>query len=724
MIDSQVKQIVHSLSMADQDNFFENILIGLENATAADYVFISRINKDELSASTLTSVSGGRPIENVDYVLEGTPCETTRTSNCCVHPSNVQPLYPDDSLLVELGIEGYAGIPLRNDKNEVNFILVALFKKPIENTQDVEALLRLFSGMILKELEKQFAFERLQLTDQIISESNEAIMITDVDTNIIYVNKAFSKITGHSFEEAVGHKPTILSSGNHEKAFYQDLWQQLNSSGYWTGEIHNKKKNGEPFFSRLSISSIRREDKNQTQYVGFFSDVTENKAKDQELFQKTHYDSLTGLANRQYLIERINQSAHQDARYRTTFYVLFLDIDHFKDVNDYFGFITGDKLIAEVGTRIQSIIRTTDVLARLAGDQFALLVHGVSEQYLVQHFLERIKRLFNAPIAIDNHPHKVSLSIGIAKYPDDTDSAEDLLPKSEQALYNAKEKGRDTFTFFTDEIQQKVIRRVSLKNALKETINKGDIDVVYQPIINIETNMICKFEALARWQHQGNWISPEEFIRIAEEFNLIYDLGVLILKKACATLRDLKKQGWQDIAINVNRSVNEFEPSHCVDTWINLLNTYELEGADINFELTESILAPEQQSSLKQLKRLQDNGSKISLDDFGTGFSSLSYIRNFPIDELKIDRSFVTHMHRSEEDRILIKTIIAMAKSLGIRTVAEGIETEEHRRALLKMGCDYGQGYLFSKPLPAQDIPSYLEHYSVVTTRDSKRSLF
>lgn len=713
MIDRQVKSIVHALSKAEQDNFFENILISLANATGADYVFIAQINRDIQSASTLTAVNNGQLIDNFEYALKGTPCEITQKGNCCVHPSNIQPLYPDDQLLVDMGIQGYAGIPLKNKKNEVDYIVVALFQAPFDNEEDIESLFLLFSGMMLKELEKQFAFEKLRLTDQIISDSNEAIMITDVDTNIIYVNNAFSKITGYAFNDAVGKQPNLLGSGYHDDAFYQELWEQLNSSGHWAGEIHNKKKNGEPFFSKLSINAIRKEDDSQTQYVGFFSDITQDKEKDQEIFQKTHYDSLTGLANRQYLLTRIAQSTDQQSNFQKPFYVLFLDIDHFKDVNDYFGFITGDKLIAQVGTRIQSIIRSNDVLARLTGDQFALLIHGVGEQYLAQHFLERIKRLFKTPIAINDHEHKVSLSIGIAKYPDDTLSAEELLSKSEQALYNAKEKGRNTFTFFTDELQQKVIRRISLKNALKEAIKHNQIDVVYQPIINIETNQICKFEALARWQHNDQYVSPEEFIQIAEEFGLIYDLGLLILRKACGTLKELKAKGWHDIAINVNRSVNEFGPDHAIDSWIQILEDYDLQGSDINFELTESILAPEQKSSLSKLKRLQDNGSKISLDDFGTGYSSLSYLRNFPIDELKIDRSFVMHMHRSEGDIVLIQTIIAMAKSLGITTVAEGIETEEHQQALLDMGCHSGQGYLISKPLPPQDLPGYLDKHQV-----------
>jgi len=708
MIDQKLRRIISTISKADTGSFFENILFGLSSAIDADYVFIAELNSEHTSARTHTVVNNRQVISNFEYALKGTPCEITLSGICCVHPQGIQPLYPEDHLLVEMGIEGYVGVPLKDSKNEVNFILVALFEKPVENVSEAESLFLLFSGMILKELEKQSVIEKLKLTDQIIRESNEAIMITDFNTEIIFVNKAFCNITGYSPSEALGQKTNLLNSGHHNNQFYKELWEQLNSEGHWSGEITNQKKNGQPFISKLSINTIKNEEKNEKQYVGFFSDVTKYKIKDHELFQKTNYDSLTGLANRNYLKDRLSQSVSQAEISNTDFYLLFLGIDHFKDVNDYFGFQTGDQLLIHVGKQIKSIIRKEDVLARVGGDQFALLVSNVSEQNLVQNFLEKTQHIFYHPLVIANNEIKVSLSIGVAKYPDDTKSVEDLLKKSEQALYITKERGRNNFTFFTAELQDKVIRRITLKNSLKKAIECEQIDVVYQPIIDLKTNTICKFEALARWQNEGNFISPDDFIPIAEEFGLIYDLGLLVLRKACHTLVEIKKLGWNDIAINVNRSVKEFEADDCTNNWIGVLNEFNLLGKDINFELTESILAPECSSSLDSLACLQKSGSKISLDDFGTGFSSLSYIRNFPIDELKIDRSFIMQMDRDEEDKVLVQTIVAMAKALGIKTVAEGIETIEQRKELLALGCNYGQGYLISKPLASTQLEEYL----------------
>jgi len=708
MIDHKVRYIVNVLSEAGDQNFFKNILCGLSSAIDANYVFIAELNSEHTSASTYSAVNKNQLIDNFDYALKGTPCEVTQSGVCCVHPSGIQPLYPDDLLLVDMGIEGYVGVPLKNSNNEVNFILVALFERPVEDVLEVESLFLLFSGMILKELEKQSVLEKLKLTDQIIRDSNEAILITDKNTEIIYINKAFSSITGYSLAEAIGKRPNLLNSGHHDTAFYKDLWVELNASGHWSGEIHNKKKNGQPFVSKLSINAIKNEEKSETQYVGFFTDVTKDKIKDKELFQKTHFDSLTGLANRNYLNERLAQAVSQAKVSRSGLYVLFFGIDHFKDVNDFFGFLTGDHLLKQVGNQLKSIIRTNDILARVGGDQFALLVSDVSEPYLVQNFLERTFRLFDTPIKIANNDLKISLSIGVAKFPDDAESPEDILKKSEQALYNAKASGRNIFKFFTNEMQDKLIRRIALKNALKVSIEQGQIEVVYQPIITLDTNKIAKLEALARWQYEGDFISPDEFIPLAEEFGLIYKLGLLVLRKACHTLKLLKGLGWNDIAINVNRSVKEFEPDDCAKDWIAILKEFDLQGKDINFELTESILAPEQKSNLEKLASLQKNGSKISLDDFGTGFSSLSYIRNFPIDELKIDRSFITHMDRDSEDKILVKTMIAMAKSLGISTVAEGIETDEHKKELLELECNCGQGYLISRPLTFEQLESFL----------------
>jgi two-component system CheB/CheR fusion protein len=709
MIDNKVRSIVNSLSKVEEDNFFESILFGLSNAIDADYVFIAELSKEHSSASTHTVVGHNQVIDNFKYALKGTPCEITQSGVCCVHPSGIQPLYPDDLLLIDMGIEGYVGVPLKDNKGEINHILVALFEEQVESVIEVESLFLLFSGMILKELEKQSVIEKLKITNQIIKDSNEAIMITNKDTEIIYVNNSFSNITGYESSEVLGKKANILNSGTHDSVFYESMWEQINDLGYWSGEIHNLKKGGQSFISSLTINAIHNEDNGEIQFAGFFSDITLDKAKDRELFQKTHYDSLTGLANRYYLKERLTQTISQAKTSRSDFYLLYIGIDHFKDINDYYGFSVGDQILTHVGALIKSIIRKSDVLARVGGDQFALLVSDVNEQYLIQNFLERTYRLFASPIKIESQEHRINMSIGIAKYPDDSESTEELIKKSEQALYNAKESRRNSFVFYTDEIQSKVIKRIAFKNALKVAVEKKQIEVSYQPIIDLNTNTICKFEALARWQHDGQFVSPEEFIQIAEEFGLIYDLGMIVLEKACRTLGEIKALGLGHISINVNRSIKEFETKDCSENWQEILASHSLQGKDINFELTESILAPDQKSNLQKLARLQEAGSRISLDDFGTGFSSLSYIRNFPIDELKIDRSFIMHMDRDEEDKVLVKTIIAMAKSLGIDTVAEGIETEEHQKELQELGCNYGQGYFISKPLSQENLISFLK---------------
>lgn len=708
MIDHKVRGIVNSLSRAKDDRFVENLLLGLLNAIDAQYVFVAEINDERTLARTCNVIAYGESVDNFEYALSGTPCENTQSGTCCVHPSGIQPLYPEDLLLVDMGIEGYVGVPLKNSRDETDFILVALFTEPVENAFEVESLFLLFSGMLLKELEKQSVIEKLKMSDQIIRESKEAIIITDSATKIVYVNKAFSNITGYSLAEVEGKRPNVLSSGQHDKQFYQSLWHDLNETGYWQGEIVNKSKDGHLFPTRTAIQAFDNGNKDGLQYVGFFTDITEEQAKDSELYLQTHFDSLTGLANRFFLAERIREEIDVTGDSETAFFVLYIGLDHFKDINDFYGFATGDELLVRVAGMLKTIVQDSDLLARVGGDQFGLFFKA-DRHDAVHRFLDRAYSLFEPAISLAGHHVQLDISVGVAKYPDDGSSMEDLLSKAEQALYQAKESGRNRISFYTDDIQAKVIARVSLKNALKVAIEKEQVNVVFQPIIDLETSKVIKLEALARWEYEGSPVSPDDFIRIAEEFGLIYDLGCIILRKSCEAVVQLKTLGWLDLSVNVNRSIKEFERKECVQEWLSIVGSHNLEGRDVNFELTESILAPEQKNNLEKLARLQEAGSIISLDDFGTGFSSLSYLRNFPIDELKIDRSFVAQMDRDEEDRVLVNTIIAMAKALGMRVVAEGIETEEQKQQLLAMGCDSGQGYFISKPLELNTLITYLD---------------
>lgn len=717
MNEYRIKSIVKSLANINSSNFFHDICLSLSKAIDANFVFIATLSENNTLATTISLASQGEIVENISYSLIQSPCEQVIDSSVCTHRCDVQQLYPNDQLLIDMDIEGYVGIPLKNVEGDIVALLVTLFQEPIYNTNEIETLFLLFSGLIEKELHKKTYSEKLELTNTIIENSHEAILISDKKNRILYVNKAFTEITGYSKSDAVGNQPNLLQSGHHNNTFYQNMWQTLNTKGHWQGELWNKRKNNEIYPEWLSISAIYDQDNQLSHYVSFFSDITEINKDKNKIKRQRYFDALTKLANKKRLFEQVDQTIEENFQnpsdHQSICGLFVMDLDLFKNINNTYGHAFGDKLLILIANRLNSLIRDTDIVARTSGDNFALFIKNLPSQLGAQRIANNIAKAFSQPFHIDGKTTNCTLSIGISLFPHDGKNADSLFKKAEQAMFDAKDNGRNSFSFFTSYMEENSARILKLKEDLEGALSHNELDVVFQPIVSLKTQSVHKFEALVRWKNNGTWVSPVDFIPIAENFGLIEQVGEIVLRKSCLVLRKLKELGFTDIVFNINRSIYEF-PRERVNKnlWLDTIEACGLSPSDICFELTESVLAPENSdNNIILLNKLQAAGSQIALDDFGTGYSSLSYLRRFSIDVLKIDRSFIKEMTVVHDDKVLVSAIISMAKALGILVVAEGVELKEEVEILALLDCDFIQGFYFSKPLPSEALAGYLRNF-------------
>ncbi len=712
MLARKIESIVAQLSDFKDTNFSQNICLALANAIDANLVFIANINYIEDTATTVACAQNNALQENFTYELANSPCEDLVNGGLCSHSDNIQQLYPKDQLLVDMGITGYIGIPLKNSANETPAILVALFKHTIEHPKAVESLFLLFSGLIEKDLEAQLFVKRLELSNHIINESKEAIVISNKHNQIIQVNKAFTDITGYSEAEVLGKDPGILGSEKNSALIYQEMWQELSQHGSWSGEVINQRKNGEEFPELLSINSIHDDQGNLTNYAAFFFDITARKKSEEKIFKQANFDLLTGLANRYFYMDKVAKNIAMAHLTDVPALVLTMDLDLFTEVNNLYGHDFGDELLKAVANRLQSLIANNDLAARTSGDGFALLINNLKHHDDINAFISKLHKAFNKPFYIQETSVYCTLSIGATLINNETETAQKVMKKAEYAMHHAKKGGRNSFEFFTDNLQSQVEQRLALKNDLQQALNNQALTVEFQPIIEVNNNKVTKFEALVRWQHKGQWISPAVFIPIAEEFGMIKPLGEFVLRTTCFQIKALNSQGFNDVIINVNRSVAEIplNKKHNAQ-WLNTIRETGIKASSICFEITESSLATNNYNNEELLHYLQHAGCTIALDDFGTGYSSLSYLSRFPIDFLKIDQAFVKEMTSNKDQHTLVATIIVMAKALGKKVVAEGVETQAQLASLMALDCDFIQGYYYSKPLSGEQLAPFIRSF-------------
>ena len=544
-------------------------------------------------------------------------------------------------------------------------------------------------------------------------ESYEGMFITDGKGIILRVNQAFSRITGYSALEAVGQRPSLLSSGRHDAAFYTSMRISIDESGSWQGEIWNRRKNGEIFPEWLTITGVKDERNTVTHYVSTLTDITARKAAEDQIKSLAFYDPLTGLPNRRLLIDRLRHAVASSSRYQNNGALLFIDLDNFKNINDTLGHAQGDLLLQHVAERLTTCVRDGDTVARLGGDEFVVMLQGLSDNRTdaatqTEAAGEQILAALRQPYVLNGVTYHSSASLGVAFFNGSNDSVEDLLKRADLALYQAKDSGRNTLRFFDPEMQAAMTARAELEAGLRQGLQEDQFLLYYQPQVDKLGNLVG-VEALVRWQHPlRGLVSPAHFIPLAEETRLILPLGQWILKTACQQLKDWSASPQTaGLTISVNVSALQFHRENFVQ---DVLDTIALTGAPasrLKLELTESLLVDDVEDIIAKMLALKASGVGFSMDDFGTGYSSLSYLKRFPLDQLKIDQSFLHEALTNSKDAAIVRATVTLGKSLQMMVIAEGVETLAQRDFLLTEGCHYFQGYYFGRPGPVEDLGKF-----------------
>ena len=557
----------------------------------------------------------------------------------------------------------------------------------------------------LKQDEKQ-----LRLASAVFETAAEAIVVTDSENCIQVINPAFSRITGFSRSEVVGKNPSVLSSGQHDKHFYDVLFETLSSSGSWEGEIWNRRKSGDIYPEWLRISTMRDEFGKLEGYVALFHDISKRKKSEEHIVHQANYDVLTGLANRKLFTERLTWALDRADREQDRVALLFIDLDRFKQVNDTRGHSFGDLLLQEVANRLLMNLRKTDTAARLGGDEFAVILPGLYKLQTLEALIGKLLLNLSQTYVLDGHEAFISASIGVTLFPDDGDTPEILLRNADSAMYQAKAKGRNDFQFFTQEIMEQSQKHGEMEQSLRNALERNELYLNFQPIIEMSSGRMVSAEALIRWQHpQKGLISPAEFIPLAEELGLIRPIGEWVLVEACRFAASWSEYSSSAPRVAVNLSSRQFERQNIVDVVQSILQQTGLPAERLTLEITESLMVATTSQIVAQLNGLRELGIEISIDDFGTGYSSLSYLKKLPLSCLKIDRSFVMDITTDPEDRLLVAAILSMAQSLNLKVIAEGVETTAQADFLKSKNCQFVQGYLYSRPLSKDDFITILK---------------
>lgn len=560
-------------------------------------------------------------------------------------------------------------------------------------------------------------------------EAQEGIFVTDAQRIILRVNRAFTRITGYSFAEAVGQTPKLLNSGRHPPEFFAALNESLDENGNWQGEIWNRRKNGEIYPEWMTITAVHDDAGRLVNYVATLTDITARKQAEDEIKHLAFYDPLTRLPNRRLMTDRLRHAlavANRHGRYGA---LMLLDLDNFKNLNDTLGHDAGDQLLVEVAKRLETCVREGDTVARLGGDEFLVILEGLDDSQLsamqAENVAVKILASINQPYSIritENisgsrvpmvRQHRCTSSIGIAMFNNDQVSSEELLKRADTAMYEAKAAGRDTLRFFDHGMQDVISARASLESELRHAIADEQFVVYFQPQVDA-TGRVTGAEALVRWQHpQRGIVSPAEFIPLAEDTGLILPIGFWVLHQSCLRLADWSKiPEFAHLTLAVNISARQFSTPHLVDEVLSLVEATGAPAALLKLELTESLLLKNADDVIAKMNALRHHGIRFSLDDFGTGYSSLSYLKALPLDQLKIDQSFARDVLTDLNDAAIARTIVALANALGLAVIAEGVETDEQRAFLGAAGCPCYQGYLFSRPLPGTDFEAYVRRRS------------
>ncbi|MES2257400.1 MAG: EAL domain-containing protein [Pseudomonadota bacterium] len=708
-----VIKVAAGVSASSGAAFFEELVRNMAEAVGAEASFLAQLLPGSvLEARTLVALIDGKIINNFTYALAGTPCENLAEVNSCLIADHLEERYGVNPALAPLVPRAYVGRRLVNSSGKPIGLLFVLFAKPLKQADFIASTLQIFAARAASELERQVADARILDQAALLDKAQDAIIVRDFQSVILFWNKGAERLYGWRADEALGrHMFDLMSVDQIDR---DSIAAELIHRGEWSGEIEQRRKDGSTFVVEGHWSLVSDGDGTPKSVLEINTDITKRKADEEEILQLAFYDSLTHLPNRALLLDRLGHALAGCSRTHKTGALLFIDLDHFKSLNDTLGHDKGDLLLQQVAQRLLTCVRYSDTVARLGGDEFVILMEnlpaGVDQHSAPAHVVaEKILNAFGDAFNLGGYEHRTTPSIGIAQFDEHAGSIEELLRQADLAMYQAKEAGRNTMRFFDPRMQAAVSERVALEHDLREALERNECVLYYQPQLNAQSKVIGA-EALIRWRHpQRGMVPPNDFIGLAEETGLIIPLGQWVLRTACDQLASwATSPRTAHFTLAVNVSICQFRHPGFVGEVLDILIKSGANPRRLKLELTESLLIDDVEATIAKMGTLKQAGIGFSLDDFGTGYSSLGYLKRLPLDQLKIDQSFVRDIMTDPNDAAIARTVVALGHSLGLAIIAEGVETEAQRCFLVENGCTEFQGYLFSKPLPIAQFHEFL----------------
>ncbi|WP_324778589.1 bifunctional diguanylate cyclase/phosphodiesterase [Thiobacillus sedimenti] len=705
-IQAAVLKIAAGVSVASGSAFFEELVGRMTEALGADAGFIARIQPGEPpSARTEVAYVEGRLIPNFEYPLAGTPCAHLAESRSYVIPAQAGERFPCTAGLCTRGAQAYVGHRLDNSAGEPIGQLFVLFSHPLRDTAFITSTLQIFATRVASELERQTTDARLRQQASLLDKAQDAIMVRDLDHVVRYWNKGAERLYGWTHDEVLGRSTEALLYS--DPAAFRENTVKVLEHGEWSGEITQHRKDGSTLIVEAHWTLLRDDQQRPEAILAINTDITERKAAEREIQYLAFYDHLTGLPNRQLLRDRLQHALAVEARSQQVGALLFIDVDNFKTLNDTLGHAIGDLFLQQLAGRLQACLRKGDTLARLGGDEFVIVLENLAAAprdaaTLATAVGEKILAGFATPFQLADYVHHCTASIGITLFNDQPATQDELLQRADLAMYQAKAQGRNTLRFFDPAMQAVVAARAELEAELRGALARHAFELHYQAQVD-SLGRLCGAEALLRWHHpERGWIPPISFIPLAEETGLILPIGLGVLESACMQLvawATLPHMAGLSVAVNV--SARQFRQADFVDQVLQVIDRTGANPHRLKLELTESLLVDNMEETIVKMRALKARGIGFSLDDFGTGYSSLAYLKQLPLDEIKIDQSFVRDVLTDPNDASIAHSILALGQGLNLAVVAEGVETAEQHAFLAKHGCDAYQGYLFNKPQPA-----------------------
>jgi len=705
-------------TLADIQQFYRASITNLVEIYGAHLAFIGIFaDPEQTRIQTQALWVDGGFVDNLEYELKGTPCADVLDRKVTLIPSGAIDKYPQDKLLAEMGIDSYFGAPLVNAGGEKVGLVAVLDTWPMAVSPWTAPVLGIFAQRITSAIEhartddeKRQAHEQMARLSSALEQTTDAISITNRKGVIEYVNKSFEEITGYSKREALGKRPNISKSGKQDGDFYKQLWKTILSGKPFYAEMVNRRKDGSLYYEEKIITPLKDEQGNITHFISAGRNVSERVETQEQLHYLAHHDILTELPNRSLLADRLEQALARAQRTNGIVAVMFLDLDHFKVINDSLGHDFGDQALKIVSERLQACVREGDTIARLGGDEFAIILDGIEYESDVTPIANKIMSVLSRPFEVNGRELYLTASIGVSFFPGDGDDFETLNKNADIAMFRAKEQGRNNCQFFSKEMGTRITQRLNMETSLRNAVERNEFLLHYQPQMDLAGGRLTGMEALLRWQRPGlGLVSPVNFIPSLEETGLIVPLGEWVLVTACKQAKAWQDAGGAPVSIAVNLSARQFQDAALVNRIESALQESGLEPGLLEVEITESSIMRDTRQTTKTFWRLKEMGVQIAIDDFGTGYSSLSYLKRFPIDVIKIDQSFIRDIATDAVDAAIVKTVIDMTWNLKLKSVAEGVETEAQLNFLKDKMCHTAQGSLISKSAPAEEITALIK---------------